>query len=289
VKAILRPAVRYMVGSAFFFSVMALCVKVAGKRLPSQEIVALRGLLTFAMSWALIRRAGLSPWGTRRRLLFLRGLFGFLALSCFYWAVCHLPMAEATVIQHTNPVFTALLAAAVLGERIQLPVIASALLSLAGIALVARPASLFGGVAAALDPVGVAIALAGAIFSALAYVAVRELSKSEAPEVIVFYFPLVTVPLSLPGFAGGLWPTAWEWLALCGVAVSTQIAQNCLTRGLTLEKAGSAMAIGYLQVVFAIGWGVALFDEVPGGTTVAGALLVVVGTLLVATTPPSRE
>lgn len=285
----LRPAVRYMVGSAFFFSVMGMLVKLAGQRLPSQEIVALRGLLTFAISWAHLRRLGLSPWGTRRRLLLLRGLCGFLALSCFYWAVCHLPMAEATVIQHTNPIYTALLAALVLGERIQLPVVASIALSLGGIVLVARPASLFGGAGPALAPMGVAIALAGAIFSALAYVTVRELSKSEAPEVIVFYFPLVTVPLSLPPLAAGVvMPTAGEWLTLVGVAVSTQIAQNCLTRGLALEKAGSAMAIGYLQVVFAIGWGLA-FGEVPGATTLGGALLVVIGTLLVATTPPAKE
>ena len=109
-------------------------------------------------------------------------------------------------------------------------------------------------------------------------------------DAIVLYFPLVTVPLSLPPLAwGAVWPTALDWVALLVIAGSTQIAQVYLTRGLTLEKAGSATAIGYLQVVFAVLWGALAFNEVPDWRTLMGAALVVVGTVLVAATsrPPA--
>lgn len=273
-----------MIGAAFCFSLMGMFVKIAGRTLPSQEIVFIRGVLTLVFSAVMVRGVEGDVLGTRRGLLVLRGVFGFVALSCFYWSVCHIPMAEATVLQHTNPIFTAILAAVILGERMRPMVVASAALSLAGVILVTRPTSLFGA-GASLDPAGVAIALTGALGSASAYVLIRVLSKSESAEVIVLYFPLVTVPLGLvPLWWGVVMPSAYDWLVMLGVAVATQVAQVCLTRALLVEKAGSATAIGYLQVVFAVLWGTLVFDERPDWRTLMGAALVVIGTLLVALT-----
>lgn len=287
-----RPAVLYMLATAFSFSLMGLLVKIAGRTLPSQQIVFMRGLLTLGMSALMVKRERGKPLGTRRGLLVLRGVFGFVSLSCFYWSVCHVPMAEATVLQYTNPIFTAVIAAFVLGERLKPVVLASAALSMAGVLLVTRPASLFGH-GAGLDPGGIAIALTGAISAASAYVTIRELSKTEDADVIVLYFPLVTVPLSVvPLWWGTVRPTASDWLVLLGVSLSTQVAQMCMTRAYALEKAGSTSAIGLSQVVFAMIWGVLFFDEHPDWRTLLGAALVVVGTVLVAATsgePAGRD
>jgi drug/metabolite transporter (DMT)-like permease len=81
-----------------------------------------------------------------------------------------------------------------------------------------------------------------------------------------------------------VWPTAIEWLVLFGVGVCTQVAQVCLTRGLSLERAGRASSVGYLQVAFAVAWGALVFTEPPGWTTLAGAGLIIGGTVLVAST-----
>ena len=109
---------RYMAASAFCFSIMSVLVKLAGQRLPTQEIVMLRSTLVALICWAMLRAAGIDVRGNRRRLLLVRGFIGFLALSCFFYAVVHLPLADATVIQYTNPAFTALIAVWFLGERI---------------------------------------------------------------------------------------------------------------------------------------------------------------------------
>lgn len=269
---------RYMALGAFWFSVMSLLVKVAGEGVPSQQIVLARGVVTLVLSWGLLRSAGIPLWGHDRKRLALRGLLGFGALSCFYFSLVHLPIAEATVIQYMNPVFTALLAGWLLGERMGRREAACVAASLLGVVLVTRPGLLFGG-GARLEPAYVAVALAGALLSAGAYTSIRTL-RGEHSLVIVFYLPLVTVPATLPFLpAQAVWPTPFEWLVLLGVGVTTQIAQVYMTRGLQLEPAGRATAVGYLQIVFAALWGVLFFGEHPDGWSIAGAVLIVGGTL----------
>jgi drug/metabolite transporter (DMT)-like permease len=268
-----------MAYGAFWFSVMSLLVKTATARLPTTEVVLVRSVVTLVLSAAMLRHAGVAPWGARHGRLVLRGVFGFFALLCFYYALAHLPIADATVLQYMNPVFTALLATVLLGERLVLGEVVATVVSLGGVVLVARPSALFGGAAALPLPV-VAIALLGALCSASAYVTVRSIGRAEHPLVVVFYFPLVSVPLSIPlVLPHWVWPTGREWAVLAGVGLATQIAQVYLTRGLQLEPAGRATAVGYLQVVFAAAWGLLFFGERPGLWTVGGTLLVVAGTL----------
>lgn len=271
--------VRYMAAAAFFFSLMSLFVKLAGRTLPTLEIVLARGAVLTVVTGALLRRRGLSPWGRRKGLLLLRGLLGFAALTCFYWAVVHLPLADATVIQYTNPVWTALLAVPLLGEAIHRREAAGVAASLAGVVLIARPRFLFGAGPDALDPVHVGVALAGALLSAAAYVTVRKLGETEDPMVIVFWFAWVNLVAAVPVAAPVLeWPTPEEWLLLLAVGLSTQTAQVAMTEGLKRERAGKAMAVGYLQIVFAAAWGLLFFGDVPDLWLAAGTALVVGGT-----------
>src|SRR4051812_11944037 len=99
-----------MAASAFGFSCMALLVKLASARLPTGEIVFARALITLVLSYVMVRRAGLSPWGNDRTALALRGVLGFGGLTGYYIALAHLPLADATTIQNATPVTTALLA-----------------------------------------------------------------------------------------------------------------------------------------------------------------------------------
>ena len=278
----ISPGVRYMAAGAFFFSLMSLLVKVAGQRLPSQEVVLARAVVTLVLSVWAVRRAKIPAWGNNRPRLLLRGVAGFLALSAFYYSLVHLPLADSTVIQYTNPVWAALFAVPVLGERMRAREVVCVLASMTGVVVAAHPSFLFGG-GPALDPVAVGIGLAGAMCSGAAYVTVRSLRGREHPLVIVFYFSLVATiaaaPIALPT---AVWPRGMEWLVLLGVGVTTQLGQVAITRGLHLERAGRATATGYLQIVFAALWGALFFAEVPDAGTVAGAALIVGGTLALA-------
>jgi drug/metabolite transporter (DMT)-like permease len=274
------PGVRFMALAALAFSGMAVCAKWAGARIPTAELVFARGAVALGLSVALVWRAGIPMWGRRRGLLVMRGVWGFLALWCVYAALVRLPLAEATVLQYLNPIFTALLAAVWLGERDDRAVVASIALSMLGVVLVTRPGFLSGG-ASALDPLGVALGIAGAFFSACAYVGVRTLAASEHPLVIVLYFPLVATPAAIPAMLPvATWPRGLEWLALIGIGLLAQVGQIFLTRGFQHEPAARATALSYLQVVFAAAWGVLFFGELPGPAAVLGAVLIAAGTLV---------
>lgn len=269
-----------MVASALSFSLMGVCVKQVGGRIPVAEVVFARAIVSVALSWWLLHRAGIPAWGKRRWLLIWRGAIGTAALLCVYAALAALPLAAATVLQYLYPPFTALLAWLMLGEPIGKRVLAAMALGWLGVLLVAQPAGLLqGGATLALVPV--LIAIAGALFTAFAYVSVRSLGTSEHPLVIVFYFPLVALPLSLPLVAlNPVLPTPAELLWLIGVGVFTQLGQVYLTRSLTALPAARATAISYVQVLFAGGWGWLLFGESIDSWTIAGAGLVLAATLV---------
>lgn len=273
---------RQMALGAFFFSIMSVCVKLASRHLPSSHTVLARGVVTLVMSYAALRRSGLSPWGVDKKRLALRGFAGFVALNCYYYSLKHLPLADATVIQYSSPIFTAILAAIVLRERMGPWEIACVAGSFVGVLLVAQPPFLFhGGVAQ--DQKALLIAIAGSVTSSVAYVTVRTLRKSDDPAVIVFYFPLVAVPLSIaPVFGDATMPTPFEWLLLVAIGVTTQIAQVLMTKSLHNEPAGRATAVSYSQVAFAYGWGLLVFGEVPNALSVVGALVVAASILALA-------
>jgi drug/metabolite transporter (DMT)-like permease len=271
---------RFAAIGALSFSVMSACAKLAGDRLPSQEIVFFRAVIVTGLTYYALRVRNLNPWGPDRGLLLLRGLLGYAALSCFLWAVIRLPLADTTVIHFTNPVWTALLAALFLGEVLRGWETILALTALGGVVMVARPGFLFGDVSG-LESLPVTAALAGAVLSAGAYVAAKRLTRNHDPLVIVFSFAFVSLAGSIPATVSGfVLPDLWGWLALVGVGLGALGGQVYVTKALQLEKAGRVMAVGYLQIVFAAVWGLLLFQEVPDAWTIVGATVIIGSTFL---------
>jgi drug/metabolite transporter (DMT)-like permease len=273
----LSRAVWYMAASALGFSVMSMLVKIASERLPTGEIVLARAVVTLAASYVMVRRARLPLWGTNRKGLALRGVLGFGGLSLYYLSLAHLPLADATTIQNTTPLLTSLLAWWVLKESVGWSTAFALACGIGGVTLVVHPSG------TGLDPLGVAIGLGAACCSALAYVTVRQLAKTEHPLVIVFYFPLIATPLVVP-WAVATWvtPEPMEWLLLLAIGLSTQVGQVFMTMALVIERAGRVTSIGYIQVAFAMIWQWAIFGAPPTIWTIAGAALIVGGTTVIA-------
>jgi drug/metabolite transporter (DMT)-like permease len=178
------------------------------------------------------------------------------------------------------------MAAVVLRERVGVGLGVALVVSLVGVVVVARPQALTGG-AQVLDPLGVTVALVGAVFSAAAYVTVRHLRGTDDPLVVVLWFPLVSTPLFLPlALRVWVWPTPREWLVLVALGAVTQVAQVCLTRGLHLLPAGRGTAVGYVQIAFAMVWSALVFGEPIDAMAYAGAGLVVLGIVILVVTQP---
>ena len=272
-------AASFMVISALGFSLMALCVKLASLRgFPVLELIAARALVSLILSYWDVKRLGISPWGTQRTLLWLRGIVGFLALIAVYKGLTLLPLAEATLIQYLNPIFTALLAFLFLREKIHKNTFVCMLFGVAGLMIISQPQMLGG---KPLPAEGVLIALLGAVGSGAAYTLLRRLSNEEHPSVIILYFPMVCLPATIVfGWQSFIMPAGWEWLLLAAIGVFTQIGQIGLTRGVALASAGKATAYSYIQVVFASILGAFFLGESLSTSTAIGASLIIVGALI---------
>ncbi len=268
-----------MILSAFAFSVMSAFVKAASLNgIPALEIVAARALISLTISYFLVKRKGIPVFGNQKGWLFLRGLLGFIALTFVFYALTHLPLAEATALQYLHPMFTAILAVFFLNERPTLGTIICITLSMVGLLVIIRPDFVFYEHSGRFETLAIAAAILGALGSASAYILVKKLSEKEDPLVIVMYFPLV----SLPGTMPFLWnnfvvPEGIAWLYLLGVGLTTQVGQVALTKGMQLETASRATSFSYLQVVFAIFLGMVFYAEIPSLWTVVGACIIVGG------------
>ena len=273
---------RYMILSGLGFSLMAVCVKYASlEGIPVLEIVAARALVSLILSYADIRYKKIRVFGQRKGLLFLRGLIGSVALVCVYYAITHLPLAEATVLQYLYPIFTAVLALFFLKEHVHWYLVFSIFLSFLGVLCVVRPVFLFGNAVQDLSYFAVLAGILGAIGSSAAYVLVRKLNQTEDSSVIIFYFPLVALPFSLIFLGTDFVVPSWSaCLFLLLVGIFTQVGQIGLTKAMQTETAGRAAAFSYLQVVFAALFGWWFFQEVPDLWFATGAMLILSGVLV---------
>ncbi|EHZ2549440.1 DMT family transporter [Vibrio vulnificus] len=288
-KSAFPLGVRYMILSALGFALMSASVKyVSVHGIPLFEIVAARALVSLIISYLDVKRKGISVWGNNKRWLFARGAVGTLALMCVYYAVTALPLAEATILQYVHPVFTALLAVLFLKERVQPATLACIVLCLLGVFTMVYPSFGASGVGE-LPMLSVGIALLGAFGSSIAYVIVRKLSRTEDSSVIIFYFPLVALPVSAMLIGDDfVVPDVALILVLILVGIFTQIGQFGLTKAMQTQTAGNASAYSYVQIVFSALLGVVLFNEVPSIWTLLGGSLIVIGALINVFGPKSK-
>lgn len=279
---IFPPGLRYMLLSALGFSLMAACVKAVSQYdIPVLEIVAARAIVSLVISYLDVKRKRISVWGENKTLLIARGAAGFVALLCGYFAMTTLPLAEATMLKHLSPIFTALMALLFLKEQIQRSTMLCIVLSIIGLVIMVKPDLIFSSTVDELPLTSVIIALSGSLVAAVAYVIVRRLSQVEDSSVIIFYFPLVALPISVVLLGDDFVMPGFEALILLLlVGIFTQIGQVGLTKALQYEVAGKATAYSYVQVIFALILGWALFSEVPTFWTLVGGGFIISGALI---------
>lgn len=277
----ISKGVLYVAVGALFFSFGSVLVKLSGQRLPSMEIVFGRSIFGIAFCWWLIRRKGIPMFGNNRKVLTLRGLLGAGGLMCSFFAITHMPLADAVVLFHSNPVFAVILAFLFLGERLNAKAAICIPLCILGVVLITKPPFLFGTAGTDLPTYVYAVAIMSAVFAGGAYATMHHLGSREHSLTIVFYLYLVAIPVSLVGMIPSfVMPTWTELLMLLGIGAFTQVGQMCLATGLQLESTGTATATGTLQVAFSALWGMLFFNEFPGMIGLAGAALLILSTLI---------
>ena len=270
----------FMILSAGSFCMMTVFVKLSGDSLPTIQIVFIRGLFTLLVTGFFLLRAKINPLGKNKRLLTARGLSGTIALLLVYESIQRFPLSEATVIQYLYPLFTAMIAAALISEAVERNILIGLFAGFFGVYAILGFPFLSDSY---LDIESLAIAIFGSFLTGLAYVLVRKAtSLNEHPLVVMFYFPLFTVPICLP-FLFSFWehPTLLEWFYLFFVGLFTQFGQLFLTYGYKELPATKAAPISYIQVFFATIIGIAFFDEQLTFNFLIGSIMVLFSIILV--------
>ena len=272
--------IKFLIGSGFAFSLMSACVKATGGRIPISELVLARASISIIITRFFLYKNKINPWGYQKKLLLMRGLLGTIALFCIFEALTKLPIATATVIQYIYPTFTVISAYIILKESILKRIVFSIIIGWLGIVLVSQP-ELNSNSNIKEIVIAILIAILGAFMTSLAYICVRKLSSKEHPLVIIYYFPLVSIPLSIPFIIKDfVLPSGIDWLWIIGIGISTQVGQLCITEGLRLLPAGQATSLNYSQVIFSTILGALIFQEKVTSSIYLGGFCVLIATII---------
>ncbi|TNE73932.1 DMT family transporter [bacterium] len=262
-----------MLFAAFMFSIMNVAVKKVS-HIPSVEVVFFRAAISLIMSWLYLKRNSIPVFGTNHKVLFLRGLYGTIALIMVFATYQNMPLASAVVLHYLSLIFTAILASILLKERLFKIQYLFFALSFVGIYMIK-------GFDSRIETLYFVLGLMGAFFGGLAYTSIRKLKDSEHPLVIVFYFPLVALPVAgIGSFFVWVTPHGADWLWLLAVGVFTQIAQVYLTKAYQVEAAANVASANYIGIFYALGFGYFIFGETYQTNVILGMALVLVGVIL---------
>lgn len=265
--------VRYMLLATLFFSLMNVFVKMV-PNIPSVEIVFFRSVVSLVLSYFFLKVQGVSIWGNNKKILLFRGMSGAVALILYFSTLQLMPLASAVTIQFLSPIFSSILGVYIVKERVKPLQWLFYLLAFAGVVMVK-------GFDPRITPMLFVIGIVSAFFSGLAYNFIRKLKLTEHPLVIVFYFPLVTLPVTgLISVFDWYQPEGMEWFILLLVGVFTQIAQYFMTKAYQAEELSKIASLKYIGLIYALGLGYVFFDETFNLLTYLGMTVMILGVIL---------
>jgi drug/metabolite transporter (DMT)-like permease len=206
----------------------------------------------------------------RPRLMVLRALALTGVSLLFQGALKLMPLAETTAVFFVTPLFVALLAGPLLGEKVRLASWLATLAGFAGVLLIARPG---GGV----PGLGVAYALAGAACNAAYQILTRKLSTSEPALRQLFYTALVgtlATSFAVPSAWNGELPTLVQTLLIVSLAIAVGVGHFLLIRAFDETPASTLSPLLYVQLIWAALLGFLLFGDLPEAPTTIGMLII---------------
>lgn len=261
-----------MLISVMGFALMQLCVKYL-MHLPTTELVLFRSFVSVILSGAMIWREGISPFGNNKKYLFLRGLFGTIALTLYFYTLQNLPISTAAILQYLSPIFTALFGIWLLKEPMRPMRWVFFGISILGVIVVK-------GFNPDLTFTYMLAGITSAVFAGLAYNCIRILRDTDRPVVIVMYFPLVAIPImAVLSYSNWVWPEFSDWGIIILMGIFTQVGQIFMTKALHVEKANVVTSMKYTGIFYALAFDYVLFAVRYEWMTFVGIGLVLLGVL----------
>ena len=260
-----------IIASAFFFSLMSLFVRLSGD-LPTMEKAFFRNAIAALCAITILAR---TPEKFRVRKeswpdLLLRSAFGTLGVILNFWAIDHIAIADASVLNKMSPFFAIIMSIFILKERVSRRDWVIVAIAFAGAVLVIKPTA---GIASLPALVG----LVSGYCAGTAYTYVRKLGKNgERGPVIVMVFSLFSCLVCLPFMVFDFHPmTSVQLLTLLGAGAAAMGGQLTITAAYTFAPAKEISVFDYTNVIFTSIWGILAFGELPDAVSICGYIIII--------------
>ncbi len=258
----------WMIAAAGALTAMAICIRY----LPTYSVllmIFLRNVINLVLMTPSMVRQGKAIFRTERLGTHaIRNAFLYSGNVAWFFGVTKISLADVAALQFTSPLFTAIIAAALLGERIGGHRMVAILVGFAGALIIIRPGII------PLNIGTLSILLAAFLYSC-AHVVTKLLSNTESGSTVVFYMSVtILIYSAIP--AAFVWQTpAWaDMPAMIGLGITGYATHYCITRSLAVGDASFVIVFDFMRLPFSVALGWILFTEVLDAWTAAGALII---------------
>jgi drug/metabolite transporter (DMT)-like permease len=267
----------WLVSGGFIFTTNGMMIRLLSAEVESVQTAFFRAFFSVLMLLPLMLNGRVKPWHSQRKVgHFWRTLMGTVSMVLGFYAVSMLPLADATALAFSQPLFSVVVAALIVGEKVRWRRWGATLVGFAGVLVMVRPG------AGSLQP-GAIVALANAMTVALSILLVKRLSDSESPLMILTQFAIFsTLLLVVPAIWVWRWPSAWGWALAVGVSASATVGQYFWVQAFKSGEMSAVAPFEYLRLPFAVFVGWLVWDEMPVIWTYVGAAIVIASALYIA-------
>jgi drug/metabolite transporter (DMT)-like permease len=269
-------AALWMAGWLALMLIVAIAGREGMRALNVFELMELRSLLGLLMLYPLIRiNGGFAILKTARLHVHIgRNLIHYAAQLGWFFALTLIPIGQVVAIEFTMPIWTAILAASFLGERMTVWKVTAIVLGVIGVIVIVRPAT------GAINP-GQLIALGAAVGFGISIAVVKSLTRTEQTLAIIFWMLVVQSAAGLlPSLYAWTWPDAYVWFWVVVIAFCGTFSHYCMARAMLHADATVVIPMDFLRVPLTATAGWLIYSERLDLFTVAGAALILTGNLL---------
>ncbi len=265
-----------MAGWLSLMLVMAVAGREGARELNVFQLMEVRSALGFLLLCPMVRaNGGFATLKTSRLPQHVaRNLIHYAAQLGWFFALTLIPIGQVVAIEFTMPIWTAILAASFLGERMTVWKIAAIVLGIVGVIVIVRPAT------GQINP-GQMIALAAAVGFGVSMALVKSLTRTESALAIIFWMLVVQSAAGfLPTLYVWVWPSAYAWGWMVVIAVCGTFSHYCLASAMRYADATVVVPMDFLRVPLTATAGWLIYSERLDAFTLLGAALILTGNLL---------
>ena len=267
----------WLVSGGFIFTSTGVMIRLLSTQIESVQTAFFRAALSVILLLPMMVAGRVRPWHSKRIVgHFWRTAMGTTSMVLGFYALSMLPLADATAIAFSQPLFSVVVAALIAGEKVRWRRWSATVVGFVGVLVMVRPGE------GSLQ-LGALVALANAATVAVSILLVKRLSDTETPLMILTQFAIFsTMLLFPPALWVWRWPDLWGWVLAIGIALSATVGQYFWVQAFKSGEMSAVAPFEYMRLPFAVFMGWLIWGEMPVIWTYLGAAIVIASALYIA-------